>query len=420
MPSIRTEFPGSQGATLAARLDTPDAPDTAPRAWAVFAHCFTCSKDTKAAAYIARALAAAGFGVLRFDFTGLGGSGGDFANTHFSSNVDDLVAAADWLRSAHGAPALLLGHSLGGAAVLAAAHRISDARAVVTLGAPFDPAHVAQQFGDGLQVIAEKGQATVTLAGREFTITRAFLDDLGGQAQSDRIRQLRRPLLVMHTPQDRQVGIDNAAAIFKAALHPKSFVSLDGADHLLNREADARFAAGVIAAWASRYLPAADAPARAPSPAPSPAPAPAAFEDGWVEVAETGAGTFAAEVRAGSHRWLADEPVAVGGADSGPSPYDLLAASLGACTTMTLRMYARRKGLPLELVRVRLKHSKIHATDCEHCETAAGRIDRIEREIELQGPLDDSQRQRLLEIADMCPVHRTLQGEVDIPTRPMD
>lgn len=408
MPSIRTEFTGSQGAKLAARLDTPDTP---PRAWAVFAHCFTCSKDTKAAARIARALAAAGFGVLRFDFTGLGGSGGDFANTHFSSNVNDLVAAADWLRAEHGIPALLVGHSLGGAAVLAAAHRIADARAVATLGAPFDPAHVTHQFGDDLQVIAEQGQATVTLAGRPFTITRAFLDDLGGQAQGERIRQLRRPLLVMHAPQDRVVSIDNAAAIFKAALHPKSFVSLDGADHLLNREQDARFAADVIATWASRYLPAAATPSAADTATQ------AETEAGWVEVAETGSGAFTSEVRTGSHRWLVDEPVAVGGDDAGPNPYDLLGAALGACTAMTLRMYARQKGLPLDRVRVRLKHSKIHASDCQHCDTKIGRIDRIEREIELQGALDEAQRQRLLEIADKCPVHRTLHGEVDVTTR---
>ena len=408
MPSLRTEFTGSQGAILAARLDTPDTP---PRAWAIFAHCFTCSKDTKAAAHIARALAASSFGVLRFDFTGLGGSGGDFSNTHFSSNVDDLVAAADWLRAEHGTPALLVGHSLGGAAVLAAAHRIPDARAVATLGAPFDPAHVTHQFGDDLKLITEQGQATVTLAGRPFTIKRAFLDDLGGQAQGERIRQLRRPLLVMHPPQDRVVSIDNAAAIFKAALHPKSFVSLDGADHLLNREEDARFAAVVIAAWASRYLLAAAA-----TPA-SDATAEAAIEAGWMEVVETGNGVFTSTVRTGAHRWLADEPASVGGSDAGPSPYDLLTAALGTCTAMTLRMYARQKGLPLDRVRVRLKHSKIHAGDCEHCETKAGRIDRIEREIELLGPLDGAQRQRLLEIADKCPVHRTLHGEVDVPTR---
>lgn len=260
MSSQRTEFTGSQGARLAARLDTPEPAADTPRAWALFAHCFTCSKDTKAAAHIARALADRGFGVLRFDFTGLGGSGGDFANTHFTSNVDDLVAAADWLRAQHGAPALLVGHSLGGAAVLAAAHRIADARAVATLGAPFEPDHVTHQFGDELQVIAAQGQATVTLAGRPFTITQAFLDDLSGQRQASRIRQLRRPLLVMHSPTDTVVGVDNAAAIFQAALHPKSFVSLDGADHLLNQEADARFAADVIAVWASRYLSAASPP----------------------------------------------------------------------------------------------------------------------------------------------------------------
>jgi putative redox protein len=402
MPSTRVEFPGSQGAVLAARIDAPAA---SPRAWALFAHCFTCSKDSKAAAYIARALAQAGFGVLRFDFTGLGGSGGDFASTNFSSNVDDLVAAADWLRNHHGAPSLLVGHSLGGAAVLAAAHRIADARAVVTLGAPFDPGHVARHFGDELPAIAERGEATVSLAGRPFTIRRAFLDDLRGQAQGERIRTLRRPLLVMHAPGDRVVDIDNARAIFEAAVHPKSFVSLDEADHLLDREEDARFAAGVMAAWAARYLP----PAEAAAPAPA--------DDGWIEVAETGSSAYEVEVRAGAHRWLADEPASVGGADAGPSPYDLLTAALGACTAMTLRMYARQKNLPLRRVRVRLRHAKIHANDCAHCETRAGRIDRIEREIELAGELDETQRQRLLEIADKCPVHRTLHGEVDVVSR---
>ncbi len=251
MPSLKVEFTGSLGHLLAGRLDTPDGP---PRAWAVFAHCFTCSKDTKAAAFIARALAEAGFGVLRFDFTGLGGSGGDFANTHFSSNVDDLVAAADWLRAEHGAPALLVGHSLGGAAVLAAAHRIADARALVTLGAPFDPAHVTHQLGSGLSVIEADGQARVTLGGREFTLRREFLADVAGQPQSDRIHTLRRPLLILHAPGDTVVEVDNARRIFERALHPKSFVSLDGADHLLGREADARFAASVIAVWAARYL----------------------------------------------------------------------------------------------------------------------------------------------------------------------
>ncbi len=252
MPSQRVEFPGSQGELLAGRLDTPDH---APRAWAVFAHCFTCSKDSKAAAYIARALADAGYGVLRFDFTGLGGSGGDFANTHFSSNVGDFVAAADWLRQTHGVPALLMGHSLGGAAVLAAASQVPDCRAVATLGTPFDPAHVTHQFGEGLNVIDAHGEATVQLAGRPFKIKREFIADLTGQPQAERIRQLRRPLMVLHAPEDAVVSVDNARRIFETALHPKSFISLDGADHLLNNPNDAGFAAAMIAAWAHRYLP---------------------------------------------------------------------------------------------------------------------------------------------------------------------
>jgi uncharacterized OsmC-like protein/alpha/beta superfamily hydrolase len=410
MPSQRIEFPGSQGAQLAALLDTPiDFPGHAPRAWAVFAHCFTCSKDSKAAAYIARALAEAGYGVLRFDFTGLGGSGGDFANTHFSSNVDDLVAAADWLRAQFGAPALLLGHSLGGAAVLAAAHRVPDCVAVATLGAPFEPSHVTKQFGDGLKVIEADGQATVQLAGRPFTIKREFLDDLAGHAQAERIHSLRGALLVLHAPQDNTVGVDNARRIFETALHPKSFVSLDGADHLLNNAADARFAAGVIAAWAARYL-----PAQVVAPAAS---SDGAVHDGTVLVAERGTGAYTVAITAGPHTWLGDEPASVGGDDLGPAPYDMLTAALGACTAMTLRMYAQQKKWPLDRVSVALKHAKIYATDCATCETKTGKIDRIERLVTIEGDLSAEQRQRLLEIADKCPVHRTLHSEVNVVTR---
>jgi uncharacterized OsmC-like protein/alpha/beta superfamily hydrolase len=405
MPSIRIEFTGSLGHPLAGRLDSPDGQ---PRAWAVFAHCFTCSKDTKAAAYIARALAEAGFGVLRFDFTGLGGSGGDFGNTHFSSNVDDLVAAADWLRASHGAPALLVGHSLGGAAVLAAAHRIADARAVVTLGAPFEPAHVIRHLGESLAVIEAEGQACVTLGGREFPVRREFLDDVAGQPQAERIHRLNRPLLVLHAPGDKVVGIENARRIFERALHPKSFVSLDDADHLLSREADARFAAGIIAAWAGRYLPALDSDVSHQTPE--------LLQGGTVRVSERGTGAFAVSIQAGRHTFVGDEPMAVGGDDLGPSPYDLLLAALGECTVMTLRMYARQKQLPLESARVTLTHGKIHAADCEACETKAGKLDRIERVIELVGPLADEQRERLMAIADKCPVHRTLQSEVQVVT----
>lgn len=402
MPSTRIEFTGSQGHALAGRLDTPDC---TPRAWAVFAHCFTCSKDSKAAAYVARALAEAGFGVLRFDFTGLGGSGGDFANTHFSSNVDDLVAAADWLRTEHAAPALLVGHSLGGAAVLAATHRIVEARAVATIGAPFEPAHVTHQLGASLPVIESEGQAQVTLAGRPFTIRRSFVDDVTGQPQADRIANLGRALLVLHAPGDRVVPVDNARRIYEAARHPKSFVSLDGADHLLTEQRDARYAATLIAAWAGRYLPGPEVAAAAPLP------------PGVVVVSERGTGAFAVSIQAGRHSLIGDEPQAVGGDDLGPSPYELLLGALGECTVMTLRMYARQKQWPLESARVTLNHQKIHAADCAGCETREGKIDRIDRLIELQGPLDEAQRARLLEIADKCPVHRTLHSEVQVVTR---
>jgi len=402
MPSTAVHFPGAGGNRLAARLDLPE--DT-PRAYALFAHCFTCSKDTLAAARISAALAAAGFAVLRFDFTGLGGSEGEFANTNFSSNIADLVAAADWLRAHHAAPQLLVGHSLGGAAVLAAAARIPESLAVATIGAPFDPAHVAKLFAPARAEIEAAGEAEVELAGRRFRVRRQFLDDIAGQRQREAIAGLRRALLVFHSPTDTTVEISNAADIFTAAKHPKSFVSLDRADHLLTRREDAAYVAAVLAAWASRYLP--DPPAAAWE----------AGAPGVVRVTEAGTGKFVQEVFIGRHRLIADEPAAVGGNDLGPGPYDFLLAGLGACTAMTLRMYAELKKLPLEKVSVDLRHDKIHASDCADCETKEGKIDRIERVIGLQGPLGDEQRKRLLEIADKCPVHRTLHSEVLIETR---
>jgi putative redox protein len=413
MPSERIEFAGSLGETVAGRLDTPDTP---PHAWAVFAHCFTCSKDSKAAAYIARSLAEAGFGVLRFDFTGLGGSGGDFANTHFSSNVDDLLAAADWLRANHGAPSLLIGHSLGGAAVLAAARRVADCQAVVTLGAPFNPSHVTHQLGEDLQVIEAQGEASVSLAGRKFTIRREFVQDLAGQPQADRIHALAKPLLILHAPRDQTVGVDNARRIFETAVHPKSFVALDGADHLLNNAQDAQFAANLIAAWSRRYVPAAQPEAAAPGKSGTDD---RVADDGVVVVSERGTGRFTQVVSAGRHQFLMDEPASFGGDDQGPSPYDMLNAALGACTAMTVRMYARRKQWPLSSVRVALVHDKVHAADCETCENreGKGKVDQIVRVVELQGELDEAQRARLIEIADLCPVHQTLHAEVNIVTR---
>ncbi len=404
MRSEKITFAGSLGEPLAARLDLPDG---AVRACALFAHCFTCSKDTLAAARIAGALAEQGIAVLRFDFTGLGGSGGDFANTDFSSNVGDLVKAADYLRTEHGAPALLIGHSLGGAAVLAAAGEIPEIKAVATIGAPADPAHVAHNFAAARPEIEAKGEAEVEIVGRKFRIRKGFLDDIEGQKLERAIGGLRRALLVFHAPKDTVVGIENAEQIYRAAKHPKSFVSLDDADHMLGRKADAAWVAEILSAWAARYV-GGGAAAEAPV---------AALEDGLVVVEETGEGRFTQLVRAGRHVLTADEPRAVGGNDRGPGPYDYLLAGLGACTSMTVRMYAERKGWSLGRVAVHLRHDRIYAEDCADCETKEGKLDEITREIEIRGQLDDQQRQKLVEIADKCPVHRTLTTETKIRTR---
>ena len=399
--SEKVTFPGASGASLAARLDRPAG---RPRAYALFAHCFTCNKDIFAAARIAGALAAQGIAVLRFDFTGLGASEGDFANTNFSSNVEDLVCAADFLRDNHEAPKLLIGHSLGAAAVLAAAGQVPEAVAVATIAAPADPAHVAEHFTDARPEIEAAGEAEVLLVGRPFRIKKQFLEDIETHKLESAIGELRKALMVFHAPRDATVGIDNASRIFLAAKHPKSFVSLDDADHLLSRREDAVYVADVLAAWAGRYLePQEDKPAlRAAA--------------GQVVVEETGEGKFTQRIAAGAHALRADEPESYGGLDSGPSPYDLLLAGLGACTSMTLRLYAERKGLALERTRVTLSHDKIHAEDCASCESKDGKIDRIRRTVEVSGDLKPEERQRLLEIADRCPVHRTLESEVLIET----
>jgi putative redox protein len=401
MRSEKITFPGSHDEPLAARLDLPDGE---PKAYALFAHCFTCSKDTLAAARISTALAGRGIAVLRFDFTGLGGSGGDFANTDFSSNVGDLLKAADWLRAEHAAPALLIGHSLGGAAVLAAAPHVPETRAVATIGAPADPAHVARHFADARPEIEAAGEAEVEIVGRKFRIRKEFLDDIENQKLEQAIAGMRKALLVFHAPRDAVVGIENAEKIYKAAKHPKSFISLDDADHMLSRKADAAWVADILSGWASRYL------------APSAGDEITGLEPGIVLVEETGEGKFTQRVRAGRHVLFADEPKAYGGDDRGPGPYDYLLAALGACTSMTLRLYAERKKWPLEGVAVRLSHAKIHAEDCAECESETGMVDRIERQLTLAGPLDEEQRGRLMEIADKCPVHRTLYSENSVVT----
>lgn len=402
MTDRRITFDGA-GGRLSARLSLP--PDGRVAAYALFAHCFTCGKDLKPVVNISRALAQQGIAALRFDFTGLGESEGDFEETDFSSNVSDLIAAADFMAGELEAPAILVGHSLGGTAALRAAGDIPSVRAVCTIAAPHDPGHVTHLLESSLEEIEERGYADVSIAGRRFTVTRDFVEDLTEQRMDEAIRTLGRPLLIFHSPLDRIVGVDNAARIYKAARHPKSFVSLDDADHLLLDKRDSSYVADVLAAWARRYVDY-EVPASTVE---------ELREDNRITV-RTGAGSFRTEIATRSHALVADEPAAVGGEDLGPSPYDLLGAALGACTTMTLRMYAERKGWPLEEAVVRLEHDRVHGEDEERCPDAEPRMDRLTRDVTLIGDLDDAQRQRLLEIANRCPVHRTLSAGVRIET----
>jgi putative redox protein len=400
MPTERFTFPGHSGHDLAARLDLPEGPHLAT---AVLAHCFTCGKDIPAARRISARLAAMGIAVLRFDFTGLGHSEGEFANTSFTSNVDDLLAASRALSARGMAPALLIGHSLGGAAVLRAAGRIPSVRAVASIGAPFDPEHVTHNFNDALDQITTEGKADVTLGGRRVTIGRRFVEDVRAEKLAPALGTLKKALLVLHAPRDEIVGIDNATRIFTAARHPKSFVTLDEADHLLTRAEDADYAAEVIAAWAGRYL-----DLRPPAP-------PIGVPEGVTRVSEADPDGFLQDVHAGArHHILADEPLSYGGTNRGLTPYQLLAAGLGACTSMTIRMYARRRGLPLTHVSVDVTHDRVHAQDAA---TPGNPIDRFTRLIRLEGDLDAAQRDKLMEIADKCPVHKTLEHGAHIVTK---
>ncbi|PSQ86843.1 MAG: osmotically inducible protein C [Bacteroidetes bacterium QH_2_63_10] len=396
MPSEKLQFENPEGDVLAARLDRPDG--ETPCAFALFAHCFTCSKDLKAVGAISRALNRHGIAVLRFDFTGLGESEGDFADTNFSSNIDDLVVAADFLAEHYEAPRILVGHSLGGAAVLQAAHRLDSVQAASTIGAPYDPEHVTRHLEDAVEDIKAKGEARITLSGRTFTIRKQFLDDLAATKMEETIRTLDRALLIFHSPIDQTVGVENAARIFQAAKHPKSFISLDDADHLLMDRADAEYVGVMLGAWAEKYVDRSRSEPTKP--------------EGAVTT-RTG-DAYRTDIQAGRHSLTGDEPEDVGGDDAGPTPYDLLLSALGSCTGMTLRMYADRKEWPLEETIVRLSHEKIHAEDCDNCDTEEGRVDHIEREVEVRGALNDTQRERLLEIANKCPVHRTLHSEVDV------
>lgn len=400
MPTQKITFNNKEGQALAARLEMPV--DKKPLAYALFAHCFTCSKNLNAVTHISRALMHQGIAVLRFDFTGLGESEGDFSETNFSSNVSDLVAAANFLRQNFEAPELLIGHSLGGAAVLAAGLQLKEARAVVTLGAPASPQHVKRIFNKSLAQINHDGEAVVCIGERPFTIKNQFIEDISKDHLKDRLKKLRKALLIMHSPQDKIVEIKNAEIIYKSAMHPKSFITLDGADHLLSKSEDAIYAGNIIAAWGQRYLK-----------------FPEVIADELItdkQVVVRTKNSYTTEIKAGQHHLTADEPKAVGGNNLGPDPYGLLLASLGACTGMTLRMYANRKNWSLTEINVHLEHSKVYEEDCMHCDDKDQKIDNIDRILQLEGDLSEAQRNRLLEIADKCPVHKTLSTQTDIKT----
>lgn len=391
----RITFEGSRGVILSGQLDLPTG--TAPRAFALFAHCFTCGMNLKGASAITRGLTQKGIAVLRFDFTGLGASEGEFADSTFSSNVGDLVAAAKFLENEYSAPNILIGHSLGGAAAIVAAHDIPSVRAVATIGAPADPQHVTHLFD--MDKVETEGAAEVDIGGRPFTVKREFLEDLASIPMKERIGSLKRALLILHAPKDDIVGIDNARGIFEAAKHPKSFISLDEADHLLTRQRDAQYVADVIASWAGQYLPE------------------VTLEPTNKLTVNIGSEGFLSTVQIGNHHLLADEPNSYGGTDLGPTPYDYLSAALGTCTAMTLRMYANKKRWPLEGVSVVVDHQKVHKQDCEDCDGQGAKIDQFERSIALKGDLDEAQQKRLIEIADRCPVHKTLSTESSIVTK---
>ena len=399
MRSKKVTFVNTNGYTLAAKLELPA--NSSPHNFAIFAHVFTGNKNLSAVRHISRALTLNGIAVLRFDFTGLGESEGDFADTNFTSNVEDLLAAAKFLADNYKAPTIIVGHSLGGAASIFAASKIESIRAVATIGTPSEPEHVTHLLDSSIEDIEANGFANVNIGGRTFMIKKQFLDDLRSKDMYEILHNLKKAILVLHSPQDRIVEIKNAAKIYGAAYHPKSFITLDGADHMLTDKVAAAYAGKLIASWVSRYI---DIPKKEK------------LDTDKQVVAKLGGDGYTTEILAGQHGLIADESEEVGGDDFGPSPYELLSSALAACTVMTLQMYARRKKWDLKEVKVHINHGKKYVEDCHDCDKNTSKIDHFERCIEFEGDLSEEQIARLLEIADKCPVHRTLSRDISIST----
>ena len=397
-------FQNAEGQQLIGRLELPA--NQHAHNFVIFAHCFTCNKNLSAVKNISRALTANGFGVLRFDFTGLGESDGDFEDTNFSGNVDDLISASNFLSQNHMAPSLLIGHSLGGSAAIFATSKIESIKAVATIGAPSNPKHVQHLLHSSLEEIKKTGKATVNLGGRSFTIKKQFLDDIEAKSLPEVAKNLRKAILVMHSPQDTTVDIKNAEDIYKAAHHPKSFVSIDGADHLLMNANDSIYVGNVISNWAKRYV---NAPKTE-----------ALSTKQQVIASLDSTDGFTTQMKLGNHYLTADEPKSYGGNDFGPSPYELVSAGLSACTAMTVQMYVNRKGWDLQNIEVHTSYGKIHAIDCGDCDSTSAKIDTFNREIKLTGNLDNKQIERILQIADKCPVHKTLHNEIQVITKVID
>ena len=402
MKSTKLNIENKNGLILQAHLELPA--NQKPNRYAIFAHCFTCTSSLSAVKNISRALTNYGFGVVRFDFTGLGKSEGEFAESHFSANVDDLIAVSNYMESHYKAPELLVGHSLGGAAVITAASRLDNVKAVATIGAPATVSHVTHLFSHDIDSI-RKGELTeVNIGGRPFKINPEFVSDFDKTDLPSVVKNLRKPLLILHSPTDTIVGIKNAEQLYHNAHHPKSFVTLDNADHLLTNSNDSNYAGNLIGTWVQRY-----------------------FEPEENTMLETQGeqlvghlnlveDNFTTSIQTKKHSMIADEPASVGGDDFGPSPYEYLNAGLAACTVMTLKMYAQRKQWDLQEVFVYISHSKKHSDELELDIEEPGYLDHISKKLKFVGNLDASQKQRLKEIASRCPVHKTIASEVVFDT----